>query len=219
MEVPTPGVQLELSLTAYTTATTMQDLSHICNLHHSSWQRQISNPLSKARDRTCILMVASRIRFCCATMGTPTCMTFKRIIYPPPKNKINKRIAYPGELILGIKKKGRKEGRNPSTWSSHLKKEAECILLLTCEMDRQALNEDPLSIFHNGHWCDWGSNIGQSGQEIKQALIIDFQVGNTHSDGMCGSFFDHLKNLGGRLDSSHREQNSNNQPALGERSP
>ena len=34
MEVPRPGVKSELQLLAYTTAT--QDLSHICNLHHSS---------------------------------------------------------------------------------------------------------------------------------------------------------------------------------------
>ena len=30
----------------------------------SSWQHQILNPLSEARDRTCNLMVPSRIRFC-----------------------------------------------------------------------------------------------------------------------------------------------------------
>ena len=40
-------------------------------LHHSSQQYQILNPLSEARDGTCILMDASQIRFCCATMGTP----------------------------------------------------------------------------------------------------------------------------------------------------
>jgi len=32
------------------TATAMPDPSHICDLHHSSWQCQILNPLSKARD-------------------------------------------------------------------------------------------------------------------------------------------------------------------------
>ena len=37
-------------LPAYTTATAMTDLSHVCNLHHTSWQCQILNPLSKARD-------------------------------------------------------------------------------------------------------------------------------------------------------------------------
>ena len=44
------GVELELRLLAYTAATAMQDLSHVCDIHHSSWQRQILNLLSKARD-------------------------------------------------------------------------------------------------------------------------------------------------------------------------
>ena len=35
---------------AYTRATATQDLSRVCDLHHSSRQRQIINPLSKARD-------------------------------------------------------------------------------------------------------------------------------------------------------------------------
>ena len=56
MEVPRLGVQSELQLPAYTTATATPDLSHICNLHHSSQQCQIPNPLSEARDRTHILM-------------------------------------------------------------------------------------------------------------------------------------------------------------------
>ena len=33
-------------------------------LHHSSRQHGILNPLNKSRDRTCILMDASQIRFC-----------------------------------------------------------------------------------------------------------------------------------------------------------
>ena len=41
-------------------------------LHHSSRQRRILNPLSKARDRTRNLMVRSQIHLCCATMGTPS---------------------------------------------------------------------------------------------------------------------------------------------------
>ena len=43
-------------------ATATWDLSCVCNLHHSSQQRWIVNPLSKGRDRTCNLMVLSRIR-------------------------------------------------------------------------------------------------------------------------------------------------------------
>ena len=50
MEVPRLGVELELQLPAYTTATAKQDPSHICNLHHSSWQCWILNPLNEARD-------------------------------------------------------------------------------------------------------------------------------------------------------------------------
>jgi len=73
MEVPRLGVQWELQLPAYTTATATatSDLRCVCDLHHSSWQRQILNPLSEARDRTRNLMVPSRICFRCATTGTP----------------------------------------------------------------------------------------------------------------------------------------------------
>ena len=38
MEVPRLGVQWELQLLVYTTATAMPDWSHVCNLHHSSQQ-------------------------------------------------------------------------------------------------------------------------------------------------------------------------------------
>ena len=37
------------------------DLSHICNLHHSSQQRQILDPLGEARDPTQFLMDTSRV--------------------------------------------------------------------------------------------------------------------------------------------------------------
>ena len=43
-------------------ATATRDLSCICNLHHSSRQRWILDPLSKARDLTHNLMVPSGIR-------------------------------------------------------------------------------------------------------------------------------------------------------------
>ena len=70
MEVSSLGVESELQLLAYTTATATSDLSRVCDLHHSSQQHQILNPLSKARDQICILMDASQIHFHCATMGT-----------------------------------------------------------------------------------------------------------------------------------------------------
>ena len=56
---------------AYTTATEMQDLSRVCDLHHSSWQHQILNPLSEARDQIRILMDTSLVRYHWAMMGTP----------------------------------------------------------------------------------------------------------------------------------------------------
>ena len=70
MEVPRLGVQLELQLPAYATVTAIPDLSHICNLHHSSWQHWILNLLSKARNETLNLMLPSQICFHCTTMGT-----------------------------------------------------------------------------------------------------------------------------------------------------
>ena len=56
------GVKLELRLPAYATATAIRDLSHFCDLQHRTWQCWILNPLSKARDQTCILMDTSRVR-------------------------------------------------------------------------------------------------------------------------------------------------------------
>ena len=56
MEAPRLRVQSDLQLPAYTMAMAGQDPSCICNLHHRSRQRRILHPLSKARDRTCVLM-------------------------------------------------------------------------------------------------------------------------------------------------------------------
>ena len=71
IEVPRLAAELKLQLLAYTTATATADLSHVYNLHHSSWQCWILNPLIEARDRTRNLMVPSRICVHCAMMGTP----------------------------------------------------------------------------------------------------------------------------------------------------
>ena len=63
MEVPRLGVESELQLLAYTTATAMPNLSHVCDLRHSSQQCQLLNPLSEARDRIHILMHTSWVCF------------------------------------------------------------------------------------------------------------------------------------------------------------
>ena len=72
MEVPRLRDESELYSPAYTTATAMPDLSRIC-----SRQCWILNPLSKARDKTCNLMIPCRIRFCCTTTGTPKIISFE----------------------------------------------------------------------------------------------------------------------------------------------
>ena len=59
MEVPSLEAELELQLPAYAIATEMHDYSCVCHLHHSSQQRRILNPLSKARNRTHILIDTS----------------------------------------------------------------------------------------------------------------------------------------------------------------
>ena len=72
MEVPRLGVQLQLQLPAYVTATATPDLSCVCDLHHKSQQYQILNQLRVARDRTCVLMDTSWV-----ATGTPLLPIFK----------------------------------------------------------------------------------------------------------------------------------------------
>ena len=65
MEVPRLGVKSEIQLPANATAIARQDRSLVCDLHHSSRQHGIFNPLTltKARDGTSILMDISQICF------------------------------------------------------------------------------------------------------------------------------------------------------------
>ena len=58
---PDQGVELELQLPAYTTATATQDPRCVCNLYQRSKQCWILNPLSAARDHTCIFVDTSRV--------------------------------------------------------------------------------------------------------------------------------------------------------------
>ena len=78
MAVPRWGVESELQLRAYTSATAKWDLSHVCDLHHSSQQRQILNPLSEARDRTRTSWVP--VRFVTYGAATGTLIMFKYTI-------------------------------------------------------------------------------------------------------------------------------------------
>ena len=63
MEVLRLGIDSELQLPAYTTATATPDPSRVCDLHHSSRQCRIVNLLSEARARTRVLMDASWVHF------------------------------------------------------------------------------------------------------------------------------------------------------------
>ena len=57
VEVPKLGVKSELQLPAYAIATATPDPNCIFNLHYSSRQHQIPNPVREAKDGTYILMV------------------------------------------------------------------------------------------------------------------------------------------------------------------
>ena len=59
MEVPRLRAESELQLQAHTTATRTPEPRHICDPCHSLRQRQILNPLSKARDQTGIFTETS----------------------------------------------------------------------------------------------------------------------------------------------------------------
>ena len=72
MEVPRLGVELELKLLAYATATAMWDPGGVCDLHHDSWQLRIINPLCETRDQARILMDTSQVCYHLATRGTPS---------------------------------------------------------------------------------------------------------------------------------------------------
>ena len=61
MDVPRLGVESKLQLPAYAMATATPDLSCICNLHHSSQQHRILDPLSRNRNQACVLMDTSRV--------------------------------------------------------------------------------------------------------------------------------------------------------------
>ena len=76
MQVPRLGVESELKLLAYSTATAMQDPDCFFDLHHSSRQCQIPNLLSEANDGTLVLIDTSRICFHWATTRT-ACLGLK----------------------------------------------------------------------------------------------------------------------------------------------
>ena len=75
------GVKLVMQLQDYATAIAMPDLSHICDLHHDSWQHQTPSPLREARDQTFIFMDTSHVRNPLSHSGTPPLGGFKAMIF------------------------------------------------------------------------------------------------------------------------------------------
>ena len=80
-EFPKLGVESELQLLAYATATPKQDPSHICDLHCSSRQHQIPNALSETRDWTYILMDTTWILNALSHKGNSQTFTFVMISF------------------------------------------------------------------------------------------------------------------------------------------
>ena len=74
MEAAGPGVELELQLPAYATATATRNPSHICDLCRSLRQCWIHNPRSEARDQSRIFtetMLGTTVGTHCCVFSTP----------------------------------------------------------------------------------------------------------------------------------------------------
>ena len=82
INVPRLSAQLELQLSAYGTATPMPDLSQFCNICHSLWQCRNLNPLSRARDQTCILMDTFQVLNLLSYNGKYLHMCSRNIFFP-----------------------------------------------------------------------------------------------------------------------------------------
>ena len=77
MEIPRLGVESELQLPAYAIATATWDPSRVSDLHHSSLQCWLLNPLSEAKNGTHILVDTSRVLNPLNPSGNSTQWVFK----------------------------------------------------------------------------------------------------------------------------------------------
>ena len=84
------------------------------DLHNSSWQRQILNPLSEAMDGTCNLMVPSHICFCCATIGPPN-YSFLKItsVALRASARVEENLTISSVLIVSLENLQKHELSNP----------------------------------------------------------------------------------------------------------
>ena len=94
MEVTRLGVESELQLPAYATATATQDLSHVFDLHLNSQQHQILNHWARLGiEPVHILMDTSWTHFLCATMGIPLSLFMSSSHALPPCISIKKVVS------------------------------------------------------------------------------------------------------------------------------
>ena len=84
---------------AYITARATSEWSHICDLQHRSWQYWILNPLSRARDGTCVLMDASSDSSPLSRNGNSHVYTILLQIFSPDRSQFSKV----GKGISGFK--------------------------------------------------------------------------------------------------------------------
>ena len=140
MEAARLGVELELLLPAYTTATAMPDPSCVCNLHHGSQQHWILNPMRGARDRTPVLMDTSRVRYYRATTGTPGCMLFVSKNYLSVKQVVSLQIVHSdcSWTLLTVQEAGKSETEMLAKFS------VRALFLCPQEMGRE---NAPVSLF------------------------------------------------------------------------
>ena len=164
MDVPRLGVESVLLLlaTATATATETRDLSRICDLHHTSRQCRILNPLSKARDRTGVLMDTSQIRFSCATMGTSASLCFfARVFHRRFFAFVEQTTKCPGALIL---------------WYGQLRIDNHCLHSLICLSLRMWYSDFLISrlLIRWDPFTDTSSHQQLGGLEVKQSKYWRF---------------------------------------------
>ena len=84
MELLRLGVELELQLLAYSTATASQDPNLVCHLHNSSQKRRLLNPPHEARYRTASSWTLHPVLNLEVVSYFPTVTkTMKHILSPP----------------------------------------------------------------------------------------------------------------------------------------
>ena len=130
MEVPRLGVEWELQLPTYATATAARDPNCVFELHHISGQQGIPDPPSKGRDWIHILMDTSQTRFCCATGGSPWVWHFKTSFHPTEWGQISNGEQEPSAQSMCLSQPNQSPFRRNQQWTSSLQFQIQDIWML-----------------------------------------------------------------------------------------